>query len=151
MSARVWLIGENNPYGPDPEFALYPAPDGCSGWRLCRRILQMDRTAYLGAFERRNLLSQLKWSAPAARAAAMAIMDEATSGDPFILCGAKVAAAFGLPFEPFKIFGTTRRVLVIPHPSGLSRVWNEPGAFARARAAVIQIAPHLALTIGAAL
>lgn len=28
---RVLLLGETNPYGPNPEFALYCEPPGCSG------------------------------------------------------------------------------------------------------------------------
>lgn len=42
-----------------------------------------------------------------------------------ILCGRRVAQAFGLPrvafFEPDE-----RGVVVIPHPSGISRWWNDP-------------------------
>jgi len=58
--------------------------------------------------------------------------------------GAKVASAFDVAnrFTPFAPFTTRRRktprgellLVVLPHPSGLSRTWHEPGAFERARA-----------------
>ncbi len=66
MADKPLIVGESNPYGADPQFALYPAPDGCSGHRLCCLILGMHRAAYMESFERVNLCAG-KWSAPAAR------------------------------------------------------------------------------------
>lgn len=57
---------------------------------------------------------------------------------PIITLGAKVAAAFGLEYAPFTILPASRplpTVLMLPHPSGLNRSWNEPGAFERTRTA----------------
>lgn len=99
---RPLLVGEANPYGGDPSFALYPSPPWCSGERLCRLVLGLDPDEYLGRFDRQNLCPR-SWHLPAARARAE---------------------------EPF----TARDGLVLlPHPSGLSRLWNAPGSFARAR------------------
>lgn len=133
---RPFVVGESNPYGADPGFALYPAPDGCTGERLCRRILRLSRGEYLAQWERRNLLTGDKWSVVRAREAAYTIAKECESGK-IVLLGAKVAAAFGLPFRPFESVGG--RVLVLPHPSGLSRLWNAPGAWDRAHAAVQEL------------
>lgn len=141
MAERTWLVGENNPYSADPRHALYPYPPGCAGARLCA-ILGMSRRDYLAAFERRNLLAQAKWSVPAARTAANALVDELRDGDRLVLLGAKVAAAFGFRFElvvehRVALPGSVNyRALVLPHPSGLSRAWNEPGTVARVREAV---------------
>jgi hypothetical protein len=33
------LLGEANPYGGDPRYALYPEPEGSSGWRLCHMVM----------------------------------------------------------------------------------------------------------------
>ena len=35
---RTWLIGEQNPYGADPAFALYPLPENAAGARLGARV-----------------------------------------------------------------------------------------------------------------
>jgi len=148
---RVWLIGEANPYqsGPRPEFDLYPHPPQSAGARLCR-ILGYEQEEYLATFERRNLLYGTKWSAPAARDAATQLRrQEVGSGDALVLCGARVAAAFGIVFEPLarlrRLAGPTGAhvciCLVIPHPSGLSRAWNDPTMAPRVREAVRALLP----------
>jgi len=130
---RVWLIGEQNPYGADPRFALYPLPAHAAGGRLAK-ILGMGEREYLRAFVRRNLLTALKWSAPAARVAADFLLLEHPEHDKLVLCGTRVSAAFGVPFrenlcKPASlVVGTVRphvrHVLAIPHPSGLNREWS---------------------------
>lgn len=140
---RVLLLGEQNPYGGDPDFALYPAPDGCSGQRLCDLVLGLPRAEYLRRYDRANVLDRGgKWSAPEARAAAAA---KVFGRKRVVALGAKVAAALRLPTAPFAEhevalpgFGS-RRVLVLPHPSGLCRSWNEAGAYERARAMVFAL------------
>lgn len=129
------LIGECNPYGADPYYALVPYPDGCAGHRLCHLILGMTEDDYLERFERVNLCHG-KWSMPAARARAREIWEQPGR---FILLGAKVCAAWQTPFVPFEISdgGTA---LVLPHPSGLCRLWHQPGMFQKARTAVAAFA-----------
>lgn len=136
------LVGESNPYGGDPAFALYPAPDGCSGHRLATLILGMSRKDYLDSFERVNLCVG-KWSIGAARERVC----ELRRGDSlrFVLCGRKVSDAFGVTFAPHNAFWCGGdHFAVIPHPSGLCRLWNEPRAFEKARSAVLIVAPELA-------
>jgi hypothetical protein len=144
----VHLMGENNPYGSDPYFALYPEPEHSAGGRLCRLILGMREAAYLREFSRVNLLQRPKWSAPLARAAAAAFVASLGPHDAVILLGRKVHEAFHgkAPWVPFAQVGG---FLSLPHPSGLCRIWNEPGAIEKTRAAVKAIAPHLAPLIGA--
>lgn len=133
------LVGESNPYGDDQAFALYPAPDGCSGHRLATLILGMSRKDYLDSFERRNLCAG-PWSIKHARQVAQSIWEQPGR---FILLGSKVCSAWQTPFEPFKIFdGGTCAIL--PHPSGLCRLWGNPGAIEMARKVVLTIAPELA-------
>jgi hypothetical protein len=154
MTARVFLVGEHNPYqdGQDEatrkKFALYPAPDRSSGARLCR-VLGLGRAEYLRRFERRNLLAALPWSAPLAREAAHRVLGELEDSDSIILLGAKVAAAFDVPFAVGPAELPTRYIhfvrggvvyawscIVLPHPSGLSRSWNDPTMPERVRSAV---------------
>lgn len=140
------IVGECNPYGGTDEFALYPAPDGCSGHRLCCLILGMSRHDYLDAFERANLCHG-KWSMPLARKRARELFAHPA---PLILLGAKVARAFEfVPFQALMI-GDGGKTLVLPHPSGLCRLWNEPGMIDRTREAVLSLCPELAGLIGRA-
>lgn len=145
MSDKVLLVGELNPYGADPYFALYPAPDGCSGHRLCKLILGMSRAKYLEAFDRVNLCAG-KWSKKDARRAQLEL-----TARRYILLGSKVCGAFETPFEPFAVrtwscgvIGNFRIGLILPHPSGLCRLWSRPGYFKQAREAVAAFAPEVA-------
>jgi hypothetical protein len=152
---NVWLIGENNPYSRDPRFDLYCKPPESAGGRLCRVILGMTKRDYLRAFRRLNLLRQLKWSAPAAREAADGILCERGDADQLVLLGSKVFGAFahalpqGWRWQPFTTAGGGR-LLLLPHPSGRCRLWNEPGAVERARRAIGELAPHLQPLLGRA-
>lgn len=144
---KPFIVGENNPYGPDPHFALYPAPKGCAGWRLCHLVLQLRPHEYMARFERRNLLAQTRWSVVDARAAAGKLAEEIGDGK-VILLGAKVCAAFRLDFEPFTV--VRGKAAILPHPSGLSRAWNDPAAFERARATVRELIGDEQLSAGGA-
>ncbi len=141
------LIGESNPYGADPHFALYPVPDGCSGHRLCCLVLGMHRTRYLDAFDRVNLCAG-EWNLRQARATAVELIQERMGEARLILLGAKVCAAFGVAFVPFTVADGI--LLRLPHPSGLCRLWAEPGAFLRAREAVAMFAPEVVGELGQA-
>lgn len=149
--SRVWLIGESNPYGADPRYALYPLPKHASGGRLAR-ILGMGEDEYLAAFERRNLLTGDKWSAPRAREADATLLRDTAPGDRLVFLGTKVAAAFGVDYkthlcEPSRlVMGPDAKgraalifYVVIPHPSGLNRAWADPALAPRVRAAVEQL------------
>ena len=70
----------------------------------------------------------------------------AASPAKLLLCGQKVSTAFGVPFTPFQKHGES--LLILPHPSGLCRLWAEAGSFDRARAAVAGFLPGLAELIG---
>jgi hypothetical protein len=138
---KVVLVGEQNPYGGDPYYALYPAPDGCSGHRLCNLILGMYRRDYMRVFDRVNLCSG-DWSVREARESAKLLR-----GRKLVLCGSKVSQAFGVKFDPFFVcheFG----LVILPHPSGLCRIWNDAGSIQRARSAVAEFAPHLSDLLG---
>lgn len=146
MTPQVTLVGESNPYGGDDRFALYPAPDGCSGHRLCCLILAMTRRAYLESFARVNLVRG-KWNMKEAREAAGKLEGR------LILLGSKVCSAFDLCFNPFTQFsyvmiGRTVPGLILPHPSGRNLAWNDPANFRRAQDAVKKFAPELAPLIG---
>jgi hypothetical protein len=130
------LVGELNPYGADPEMALYPLPENASGGRL-QRILGLSRGEYLRRFDRVNLCTG-KWDATVARMRALEIVRE-RDGQVVVLLGAKVAGAFLFDYTPFIRWGRSMDsrgpgvVYILPHPSGRNPQWNEAGAQEKAR------------------
>lgn len=134
------LVGELNPYGPDPRWALWPDPPGCAGGRLCHVVLAMEVLRYLDTFDRVNLCTG-RWSKADAQDAARRVM---RGWGRIVALGAKVAGAFGVPFEPFTVKSLSVDqdeciVAVLPHPSGRSRIWNGVGSYQRARDTVASL------------
>lgn len=76
------LVGEQNPYGADPKFALYPYPENSAGGRLCFKVFGLTRHEYLARFDRVNLCSgkwsmSRAWNEPGAYERARAVLREA--------------------------------------------------------------------------
>lgn len=158
LAPNVLLVGELNPYGSDPDMALYHLPPEAAGGRL-RRIAQLRASTYLGLW-RANLCAGA-WSTALARERAHRLL-----AGPFHLSEGSemwrpwVSSAFAgayarmqskklwqvrpvAPFaaEDYSVDGLVVRVVCLPHPSGLSRAWNDPGAADRARETLREHAP----------
>lgn len=135
-SVKPLLVGEANPYGADPSFALYPEPRGAAGDRLCRKIMGLSGGAYMARFDRVNLCPE-KWRRAEARERAAKLLEG--KHEVFVLLGSKVREAFlGAPCTTgiAKLHGKT--LVCIPHPSGLCRAWGVPGAYDEARALLVK-------------
>ncbi len=136
------LVGETNPYGTEPRYALFCAPRHSAGARLQRVVLGLRRHRYV-ELPRYNLCTG-PWRIGPARQAATRIRAEHPD-EVLVLCGRKVATAFGHPkTAPFTYLASEQLVL-LPHPSGLCQVWDEPDAVERARALLQPIFPDLPL------
>lgn len=130
------IVGEHNPYGINPEFALYHLPREASGNRLREHLGLKDAT--YEAIDKVNLCSR-RWNMKEARAAVWDLMVEY---DALLLLGSKVRDAFNgpaawcvLPGDPI--------LLSLPHPSGLCREWNRKMAREDARALLWRYVPHV--------
>lgn len=120
--------------------ALYHLPRYASGNRL-REIMGLTDAAYED-LEKVNLCEG-RWSVPAARAAARALL---APDARYVLLGAKVRAAFAGP-APFERHvhrkSGNATFLGLPHPSGRNLIWNDPSARRRAREALRALAPEV--------
>jgi hypothetical protein len=131
---RPILVGEVNPRSRDPRLALWPDPPRCAGGRLLA-ILGVTRAAYFRDFERCNLCSG-RWHAGLASLHADALL-ALLPRRVLVLLGARVAGAFGVDRRPFSVVvGEEHTLVLLPHPSGRCRAWNDPGAVERARDAL---------------
>lgn len=146
-ASRVLLLGEDNPYGSDPEFALYCRPVRCSGDRL-RRIVGLSEEAYL-ALHRKNLCDDA-WSNARARIRARELLDSSAPWRVIVLLGRKVTETFEkVVLEgPLVAFATraccpSMTLISLPHPSGRnSALWNRK-AIDRARQLLREAAPEV--------
>lgn len=109
-----------------------------------RRLARILDIAYSELHRRHRFINLLGWTRrsqhtkQAARTAARRLLRRARRLDlTIVMLGRQVAVAFGTN-QPF--FGLTVisgvRTLLLPHPSGRCRVWNDPMSMLRARAKV---------------
>ena len=96
----------------------------------------MTDDEYLGAFDRVNLYeaAPAAWDPVDARVRAFA---HRVAGRPLVVLGRRVAEAFRLPYAPFT--SPAPGVVVLPHPSGRCRAWNDPRAADLARRVIRDI------------
>lgn len=120
----------NNPISSDPEHALYPYPEGCTGhriWKLLSQRTGATQEQYLEAFDRRNLVGGRAWSLSAAREALPGLREYAR-GRVVVVLGSEVRELLKLPrllVHPLEVDGTVWRQL--PHPSGRNHWYRVPG------------------------
>ncbi len=155
IAVRPLLIGQAPGPNTNPDLPLFPVPSTSAGGRLAE-LTGLSRGEYVKRFERINLLPEFpgktkkedKFPAAQARFAAQ-IMRPFLAGRTVVLVGRGVANAFGLDpnikFHNWFVHPVKRRcpiakddwfarVVIIPHPSGRSRWYNEDGNRALAEA-----------------
>jgi hypothetical protein len=125
------IVGENP--GPNSSWAtpLFPFPASSSAGRLLD-MSALDAEQYLGGLYRRNLCDA-KWNNELARIRARAIITalfDSPRSLRVVLCGVKVAEAFEVRFRagdywrPIQL-DSRQTAVVIPHPSGVNRIYND--------------------------
>lgn len=133
-----WIVGEQPGKSTDPHAPLFPHPNGCAGDRLYK-MSGMEVGDYLGKLHRINLIESLvPWSVHVARTSAIEWLAEwkAMGGQRVILCGTLVREAFGVPSWWTLVDHDGVRAVAIPHPSGLTRAYNDEKARVATRAAL---------------
>lgn len=136
--ARAVLLGMNNPLGRDPRHALFPAPVGCTGYRIWQMLHAHTgalRQEYADGFDRLNIVDNLAWDRQEARYRAVTLMRAQLSGRHVVCLGAEVRDAMGFPedWPPVRRWGHDTRDRFagwrwIPHPSGRNPFYNDPEA-----------------------
>jgi len=130
---RALIVGECP--GPSTSWAtpLFPDPPTSSAGRLVE-MSALEPGEYLGHFYRRNLCDGKQWRYSEARRRARAIVTalfDAPRDLRVVLCGQKVAGAFDLErhgfWRPIKL-ETRQTAVVVPHPSGVNRIYNRKDA-----------------------
>jgi len=127
----------NNPLSSDQYHALYPAPEGCTGWRLWRMLYEAAqaeggagvlRSSYALVLDRRNVLPGREWDARTARRYGAVLVDE-LHGRRVVLVGVSVLQALGLtrPGDWCRwVEEAGLTYTLVPHASGRCREYNDP-------------------------
>lgn len=130
------LVGECPGLTTRSTLPLFPYPPNSSGGRLLK-MSDLTIHDYLGRLLRRNLfLDHVEiWNRDKAIEEAVKIVESVTV-ERVVLCGQRVAEAFG--FRTFFKLEQHRGVsyCAIPHPSGLNRLYNDRPNVVAARAAI---------------
>lgn len=134
--SKILLVGEMNPYGADPRYALYNQPENSAGGRLQRLIFGIDgRRWYLPMWRVNLCVGSFDFDKAERRAAELA---EPAPWTTIVLLGVKVATAFGR----VPVGGASVRLL-IPHPSGRNASRWDAEAIQRTRQRLSEIAPEI--------
>lgn len=137
---RPLLLGMSNPHG-GPDKALHPSIAGSAGANLFQMVRDyataMDVRPYseaehLEAFDRANVVEQGAWSNQAGKRERDRVIK--MMRNPTVILGSTIPACLQLRkftgqwYEYFEEYPDGLRVnyCVIPHPSGLNRLYNNP-------------------------
>ncbi len=132
---RPILVGMNNPISSDPEHALYPLPEGCTGNRIWKMLCdaygeRVPLPRYVGAFDRVNLCPTVDWNPRLARLAVPALAERLRMpGQESIIFGHEVWGLLRLgarpePGAPLDL-GQKATAYFFFHPSGRSLWYND--------------------------
>ena len=129
MRPRPALLGMNNPISSDQRLALWPAPEGCTGWRIWKMLNERTgatRSQYTKRFLRLNACSDRVWSRPSRERVAELLTQ--LRGHEVVVFGESVRRALGIPKELMlphrdEVHDITWRQL--PHPSGRCLWYND--------------------------
>lgn len=123
----------NNPHSDDPDDALSPSFRGSAGCRLYQMIRESDPTVseadYMANLDRRNLVTEGCWTRGDALANGERML-ASLQGRWVVMLGSLVPSTLGLKhggkwYQWHDGKGLT--FCVVPHPSGLNRLYNDAG------------------------
>lgn len=147
---RAVLLGMNNPHGRDVERALHPLIAGSAGAILYAMVVAeaahrgepMTLQEYLQGVDRDNLLQSEDWSRVAARQAASDKINR-LRGRRVVVLGSTLPSCLGLRTWDGRWYvcrdEANLTYSVVPHPSGLNRVYNDPSYRQRTGAHVLDL------------
>lgn len=128
---RPVVLGMNNPHSDDPQDVLSPRFPGSAGCRLYQMVRDVDPTLseadYLTYLDRRNLMAGDKWC-PSVAKVMSSDLRASLSGRRVVMLGTLVPPALGFRHDGqwYNWREADLTYCVVPHPSGLSRVYNDP-------------------------
>ena len=109
--------------------------------RLREDVLRMRPKRFAEEFDWAGLLKRHPWQVEKARRAALRL-SITHAGGRLVLLGPRVAEAFGVDPEPFKLHedpASACTLVTLPHPDPRSEAWRRRGSKVKARGIMLQI------------
>jgi hypothetical protein len=122
----IFILGERPGPNTNPSIALYPHTTTGAAARLYR-LLSLTKEEYLANTARLNAVDDpaSSTSSPVARLRVEYFLFEAAS-EPFIVLGKSALKAMPPKYRKMQFGDIIDNVLLLPHTSGVNRVWNDP-------------------------
>jgi hypothetical protein len=121
----IFILGERPGPNTDPRVALYPHTTTGAAANLMR-LLELSQAEYLTSTTRLNAVDDKSSTASTVARQRVEEFLQAAGQNPFIVLGKSALKAMPAKYRKMAFGEITDNVLLLPHTSGVNRVWNDP-------------------------
>jgi len=121
----IYILGERPGPNTDPSVALYPHTTTGAAARL-HRLLGLSQAEYLASTSRLNAVDDKSSTASSVARQRVEEFLLSASQNPFIVLGKSAIKAMPAKYRKMEFGEIKDNVLLLPHTSGVNRVWNDP-------------------------
>jgi len=121
----IYILGERPGPNTDPSVALYPHTNTGAAARL-HRLLSLTQEAYLANTSRLNAVDDKSSTASTVARQRVEEFLRTAGQNPFIVLGKSALRAMPAKYRKMAFGEIKDNVLLLPHTSGVNRVWNDP-------------------------
>lgn len=126
----IFILGERPGPNTDPSVALYPHTSTGAAARLAR-LLNLNTAEYLANTSRLNAVDDKSSTASTEARLRVEEFLQRAGSEPFIVLGKSALRAMPTKYRKMQFGDISDNVLLLPHTSGVNRVWNDPAFTAK--------------------
>jgi len=144
---KAVIVGLFNPKSQDPAYAMEPFTPNGSGerlWKMLSEVVPVTKQDYVGHFEMINVIDtdKVTWEDVEYFEARAIEIERRVESRPAAVLGIMAWTSLRVERSPIRKtdwFGHYKNWWLLPHPSGLCRVYNDPVMRRRAGEALAKI------------
>jgi hypothetical protein len=126
----IYILGERPGPNTDKSVALYPHTNTGAAARLFR-LLSLTQEVYLANTSRLNAVDDQSSTASTVARQRVEEFHRSAGQNPFIVLGKSALKAMPVRYRKMQFGDIVENVLLLPHTSGVNRVWNDPAFTAK--------------------
>ncbi len=126
----IYILGERPGPNTDPSVALYPHTNTGAAARLMR-LLELSQEEYLASTSRLNAVDDKSSTASTEARLRVEEFLQRAGSEPLIVLGKSALRAMPAKYRKMQFGEIVDNVLLLPHTSGVNRVWNDPAFSAK--------------------